>query len=299
MGSSLAMRQLFTKLERVAAGGVDVLLTGETGTGKELCARAIHQKSGRTGEFVVLDLAGSAPSLIESEFFGHVKGAFTGADTGRMGAFEHAHRGTVFLDEVGELPLELQPRLLRALESREVKPVGGGAYRKLNFHFIAATHRDLQAQVRANRFREDLFHRLSGVTVELPPLRQRSGDIEVLVNAMLLKRGLSTSAVSAETRSLLAGYHWPGNVRELRNVVEQVLSLGTPPELRSIAQTLAPHAPFKLAKEQMTAAFERDYLKHLLERHQGNVTRCAEDSGLTRVHLYRLFKKYGLELRES
>ena len=188
LGRSLAMRELFAVLERVAPSDVAVLIEGETGTGKELCAEAIHAASRRAGKpFIVCDLAGVARSLVESELFGHVRGAFTGADRDREGAFVQADAGTIFIDEIGELDLELQPRLLRALERRQVKPVGGSAYRTVDVRVVAATNRDLQSEVRAGRFREDLYHRLAVVRVRLPSLRERKEDIPLLAQHFLSK----------------------------------------------------------------------------------------------------------------
>jgi DNA-binding NtrC family response regulator len=305
VGGSRPMRELFTLLERLAAGDSDVLIQGETGTGKELCAEAIHQESKRGGgPFVIVDLAGLAPSLIESELFGHVKGAFTGAHSDRAGAFEQAHGGTVFLDEVGELPLELQPRLLRVLERRQVKRVGANAYRTVDMRVVAATHVDLEGAVKAGKFRKDLFHRLAVLRVTLPPLRERPEDIPLLVDTVLRRMDKPPSALSDQTRALLSQYPWPGNVRELRNVVEQVVNLGEEalpemapdPEERPF-KVGAPELelPFKEAKERLIEGFERDYLKSLLERCEGNVSRASREAGIDRFYLRKLLKKHGLD----
>ncbi|HEX5746669.1 MAG TPA: sigma 54-interacting transcriptional regulator [Archangium sp.] len=324
VGRSQSMRGLFAVLERLAASHGDVLIQGETGTGKELCAEAIHAESPRgKGPFVIVDLAGIAPSLIESELFGHVKGAFTGAHGDRAGVFEQARGGTVFLDEVGELPLELQPRLLRVLERRQVKRVGGNDYRGVDVRVVAATHVDLEAAVEAGRFRRDLFHRLAVLRVALPPLREQSEDVPLLIDTVLARMGHPPSALSDQTRALLGQYPWPGNVRELRNMVEQVVSLGedalrqldaspergsgrphTPP--REVAREVAgprpprseppgPALPFKEAKEQLIEGFERDYLKSLLARCEGNQSRAAREAGIDRVYLRRLLLKHGLD----
>jgi two-component system, NtrC family, nitrogen regulation response regulator GlnG len=305
VGDSRLMRELFTLLERLAAGDSDVLVQGETGTGKELCAEAIHQQSQRSkGPFVIVDLAGVAPSLIESELFGHVKGAFTGAHGDRAGAFERAHGGTVFLDEVGELPLELQPRLLRVLERRQLKRVGANDYRMVDMRVVAATHVDLEGAVKAGRFRRDLFHRLAVLRVTLPPLRERPEDIPLLVDTVLGRRGKPPGALSEQTRALLAQYPWPGNVRELRNVVEQVVNLGEEalPEMTvdapgspgSMGQA-GLELPFKEAKERLLEGFERDYLRSLMERCEGNVSRASREAGIDRFYLRKLLKKHGLE----
>ncbi|HLT29460.1 MAG TPA: sigma 54-interacting transcriptional regulator [Myxococcaceae bacterium] len=303
IGRSLPMRELFSRLERVGMGRSDVLIQGETGTGKELCAEALHQESPRSGKpFVVCDLAGLAPTLIESELFGHVRGAFTGAVSDRAGIFERADGGTVFLDEVGELPLELQPRLLRALERREVKRIGSDSWKRVDVRVVAATHRDVRERVARGDFREDLYHRLAVVEVHVPPLRDRPEDIPLLVDDMLERMGLSSTLVSAETRAMLAAYGWPGNVRELRNVVERVVTLGTefalpgaiptPPPPSSVPD--APSRPFKEAKEALVDAFERDYLAALITRCEGNVSQAAREAEIDRVHLRRLLRKHGL-----
>lgn len=299
IGQSLAMRALFTQLEQVARTDVSVLLGGETGTGKDLCAQAIHRRSARAGgPFVVADLAGSAPTLIEAELFGHEKGAYTGAQAKREGLFRKATGGTLFLDEVGELPLELQPRLLRCLERGEVKPVGGDEYFSIDVRIVSATHRDLEKEVRAGRFREDLYYRLAGVSLTLPPLRERAEDVPLLAQHMLEKMGLSPSLLSPATLALLKGNRWPGNVRELRNVVERVVTLGA--SFSSTPATEAPRAEeiaiagYKESKERIVDAFERDYLIRLLEHCGANLSRAAREAGIDRVYLRRLLRKHGL-----
>ncbi|WNG48624.1 FHA domain-containing protein [Archangium minus] len=311
VGTSRKMREVFTLLERMAPGGSDVLIQGETGTGKELCAEALHQESRRgKGPFVIVDLAGIAPSLIESELFGHVKGAFTGAQGDRAGAFERASGGTVFLDEVGELPLELQPRLLRVLERRQVKRVGANDYRTVDMRVVAATHVDLEGAVKEGKFRRDLFHRLAVLRVTLPPLRERPEDIPLLIDTVLTRMNRPPSALSDQTRALLAQYPWPGNVRELRNVVEQVVNLGEEalPELPPLPGdeprsgghiTHEMELPFKEAKERLIEGFERDYLKGLLERCEGNISRASREAGIDRVYLRKLLRKHGLEDRDG
>jgi DNA-binding NtrC family response regulator len=243
-GGSLVMRELYAVLERVADAEVAVLIEGETGTGKEVCAEAIHAASRRAGgPFAICDLAGISRSLIEAELFGHVRGSFTGADRDREGAFVQASSGTLFIDEVGEMDLELQPRLLRALERRQVKPVGSSNYRAVDVRVVAATNRDLAAEVRAGRFRDDLYHRLAVVRVRLPSLRERKEDIPQLVDHLLARAappsaeaaggspvGAAATAgpaaiVPPETMALLVSHDWPGNVRELKNVLDRGLSL--------------------------------------------------------------------------
>jgi transcriptional regulator with GAF, ATPase, and Fis domain len=309
IGRSLAMREVFAVLELVAQSDVAVLIAGETGTGKELCAEAIHAAGARKkGPFVVCDLAGVSRSLIESELFGHVRGAFTGADRDREGAFSHAHGGTIFIDEIGELELEMQPRLLRALESRKIKPVGAVQYRDVDVRVIVATNRDLREEVKVGRFRDDLYHRLAVVRVTLPPLRDRKEDIPLLVDHFLSGKDVE---VPSDTRALFTDYDWPGNVRELRNVIDRGLSLMghrrvlEPSLLGLESQSAAPtgsiewplsgNEGFREAKERLIASWERDYVTQLLRRAGGNVSKAAREGGLDRVYLHRLIKKYGID----
>jgi DNA-binding NtrC family response regulator len=306
VGESLLMRQAFALLERAATGEADVLLQGETGTGKDLAAEALHERGSRASKpFIVCDLAAMAPTLIESELFGHLRGAFTGSVQDRAGAFERAHGGTIFLDEVGDLPLELQPRLLRALERRQVKRLGGDRYETVDVRVVAATHKKLDEEVRAGNFREDLYHRLAMVTVVLPPLRDRLEDMPILVDAVLKRLGVPAKRdafLSSATQLLLRGYDWPGNVRELRNVVERAVKLGTTPTVPAKARgqnsSERPRStadlPFKEAKEQLVAAFERDYLADLMRRCNHNVSMAAREAGIARVYLHRLLQKHGL-----
>ncbi len=299
VGRSLMMRQMFTLLARAAVADTAILVNGETGTGKEVCAEAIHARSRRAkGPFVVFDCAAVPPSLIESELFGHARGAFTGAVTARDGAFVQAHGGTLFIDEVGELPLELQPRLLRAIDRQQVKPLGASGYREVDVRVVAATHRDLRAEVAHKRFREDLFHRLSVVQVTLPALRKRKEDIPSLVKELL---GPTGPAVSPAALALLTEHEWPGNVRELRNVLERARSLThkdgalTPTELgfdgAAVDET---REGFHAAKERLIATWERGWVAELLKRAQGNVSHAARLGQLDRVSLHRLMKKHGI-----
>jgi two-component system nitrogen regulation response regulator GlnG len=310
LGPSLKMREVFAVLELVAQSDVAVLIEGETGTGKELCAEAIRSAGPRAKTpFVVCDLAGVSRSLIESELFGHVRGAFTGADRDRQGAFEQAHGGTIFIDEIGELELDMQPRLLRALESRKIKPVGAAQYREVDVRVIAATNRDLHEEVKAGRFRDDLYHRLAVVRVTLPPLRERKQDVPALIEHFLAGKDIE---VPAETMALFTEYDWPGNVRELKNVIDRGLSLMgqsrvLEPSLLGLESV--PGAPssgggghwpavanegFREAKERLIASWERDYVAQLLRRAGGNVSKAVREGGLDRVYLHRLIKKYGI-----
>jgi two-component system, NtrC family, nitrogen regulation response regulator GlnG len=303
-GKSLTMRRVFAVLERIAPTDTDVLIRGETGTGKELCARSIHDQSARkTGPFVVCDLSVVNRSLVESELFGHVKGAFTGATADRVGAFQRANGGTLFLDEVGELPLELQTVLLRALERREVKRLGGDVYETVDVRVVAATHRDLTKALAENSFREDIYHRLARAEVVLPPLRDRPEDIPLLVNDIVAALGKSETPLDPQTRALLAQHTWPGNVRELRNVVERAMTLGAGPAVDSALESRVSAASsaeaaglsFKKAKERIVDAFERDYLVQVLERCGWNLTQAAKEAGIDRYYVRQLVKKHQLK----
>jgi len=298
-GRSLVMRELFALLERVAESDAPVLIEGETGTGKELCAHAIHAASARArGPFTICDLGAATPSLIESELFGHVRGAFTGADRDRTGAFVSADGGSLFLDEVGELDAAVQPRLLRALERQEVKPLGASEMMRIDTRVIAATNRNLAAEVQAGRFRADLFYRLTVLRILLPPLRDRREDVPLLVERFVSEDAPGV-AISAEAKALLVEYDWPGNVRELRNVVRRATSLLsgerviTPRHLGIEEQIVGPER-FHEAKQALVGAWEADYLRRLLARTGGNMSRAARLAGLERAYLYRLCKKHGL-----
>ncbi len=309
VGASVAMREVFSVVERAARTDVPVLVTGETGTGKELVADALHRLSRRAGgPFVVCDLAAMPASLVESELFGHVRGAFTGAERAREGTFEAAHTGTIFLDELGELDRTLQPRLLRVLDTGQIKPVGAPQYRGVDVRVVAATNRDLGAEIRAGAFREDLYHRIAVVTVRLPPLRERSEDVPVLVRHFLedeaRKLGRAPPELDAATLEALSAHDWPGNVRELRNVVERALSLDPDAETIDAGRlgvgghearpVVDPSLPFRQAKENLVSAWEREYVASLLAGSAGNVTAAARQAGMDRVYLHRLMKKHGL-----
>ncbi len=301
IGRSAAMQKVYALLERIARSDAPVLVVGETGTGKEVCAEAIHAASARAGgPFVVCDCAALAPSVIESELFGHLRGAFTGADVDRAGAFALADGGTLFIDEIGELELEAQPRLLRALDACQVKPVGASGYRTVDVRVIAATNRDLREDVRAGRFRADLYHRLSVLRVELPPLRERKEDLQLLLRSFARGRPFE---LTDEAKELMLGYQWPGNVRELRNVVERARSLAPgarlPPSALGLGAPGQTQPTFHQAKEYMIANWERGYLADLLDRTRGNVSRAARVAGLDRVTLYRLIKKHGIPVEHG
>jgi len=301
-GHSIAMRRVFALLDRAARTEATVLLTGESGTGKDLAAEAIHQASARSaGPFVVVDCGALPESLIESELFGHERGAFTGATERRVGAFQAADGGTGFLDEIGELPLSKQAILLRVLERRTVKPVGATSSRAVDVRFIAATNRDLRAEVNAGTFREDLYFRLSVVAAHLPPLRARQEDIPLL--AERFRRSLAPDApgLTEELTARLSRYAWPGNVRELRHAVERAVALGEPwalsePAVGDSAARLQvdPRVPFKESKAKLVQQFEREYLSALIQQTEGNASAAARQAGIDRVHLLKLLRQHGL-----
>jgi two-component system nitrogen regulation response regulator GlnG len=318
LGTTEPMKKLFSLLAKAAPTEATILLQGETGTGKEAIAEAVHHASRRSkGPFVVVDCGSIPHELIASELFGHAKGSFTGAANDKQGLIEAANRGTLFLDEIGELALDLQPQLLRVLDRRQVRRVGETQSVDVDIRVIAATHRDLRAMVKAGQFREDLYYRLAVVATPVPPLRDRKADIAALATWFAEKMGRGSFAQSPALLEQLLRHDWPGNVRELRNVVERALSLGDS-VLADLGDgparpTPAPHAdadaqqsrgsnpdvlelPFKEAKAQLVEAFERDYLKALLERHHGNISRAASEAGIDRNYIHRLVKKYGLEV---
>jgi DNA-binding NtrC family response regulator len=303
------MRRLFKLLEDVAKNNATVLIEGETGTGKELIAEETHNHSLRKdGPFVVFDCGAVPRELIESSLFGHVKGSFTGAISDRKGAFGEAHGGTIFLDEIGELPLDLQPALLRALDKKAVRRVGGNTYEKVDVRIVAATNRDLRAEVAAKNFREDLYYRLAVIRVALPPLRERGDDIKILIDHFL--RSFSPPGkpmvCTPEDMARLQRHSWPGNVRELRNVIERacVLSKGDSLNLDdAFVEQVAPalgirtDLPFKEAKGQLVELFEREYIVDLMRRHKMNLSAAAREAQIDRKHLRELIRKYGLDPR--
>ena len=331
IGAHIEMRKIFGILEKIAPTDTTVIIEGETGTGKEVVANTIHKKSSRSEKpFIIFDCSAVPANLIESELFGHEKGSFTGAIMARQGLFELANGGTIFLDELGELSIELQPKLLRVLETREVRRVGGARPIKVDVRVIAATNRTLEEEVRNGRFREDLFYRLSVVRLSLPPLRDRRDDVGLLVKHFLrhgrFNRGradnnIRVKSLSRDVGEALRAYDWPGNVRELVNVVERACSFadGETIELSDLPQnllesghmqrlsTLAPRitdhgrktldemGAFKDAKEKWVSTFERDYILRLLKKNGMNISHAAREAEIDRKYFRKLMKKYGID----
>jgi transcriptional regulator with GAF, ATPase, and Fis domain len=310
IGKSLAMRTIFGVLERIAPTEATVLLECETGTGKDVLARAIFEKSSRAnGPFVVVDCGAVSYSLIESELFGHERGAFTGAVSQRQGAFELADGGTVFLDEIGELPLDVQPKLLRVLEAREFRRVGGNKPMKTDVRVIAATKRNLLREVQAGKFREDLYFRLAVVPVTVPPLRARREDIPALVDHIVASVGAGGPplTIPSDTMQALSAHDWPGNVRELRNVLERAIFMTRATGKTEIGNVLLGAGPtqddavfsfdatksYRETRSKFDAEFETRYVKWILARHGGNVSAAAREARMDRKHLFDMAKKHG------
>ncbi|MBI4956313.1 MAG: sigma 54-interacting transcriptional regulator [Myxococcales bacterium] len=303
LGGTPVMRELFARLGRIAATESSVLVHGETGTGKELVARALHEASPRAaGPFVVVDCAALSESLSEAELFGHARGAFTGAVGERPGAIEAADGGSVFFDEIGELPSSLQPKLLRVLEAREVRRVGESSHRKVDVRFLSATHRDLPAMVSAGAFREDLYFRLAVLVVTVPPLRERSADIPLLAAALAPGARFEQDELAA-----LARRPWLGNVRELRNFLERAAALGHEEALAMAAPAPSVAArpedgagapsldgAYKEVREAWLEHLERAYFRRLLERHGRDVAAAARAAGVDRTYVYRLIRRHDL-----
>ena len=307
VAESLVMRELFGVLELVAQSDATVLVEGETGTGKELVARGLHdQGARRRGPFVAIDCGALPESLLESELFGHVRGAFTGAAHTREGAFARADKGTLFLDELGAVPAAVQARLLRVLETRSVRPVGSDKERALDVRVVAASRFDLEQAVAEGHFRADLFYRLSVVRVQLPPLRVRREDLRPLVVELLRHRGLLAGGVAGPGFDQLLAHEWPGNVRELRNVLERAIALSPTARsfealrlhvtVRATAEPLAVRSDLSYAeaKAALLDAFEFRYLRDAFARHEGNLSSLAREVGLDRKHLRSLLRRQGL-----
>ncbi len=321
LGASPVMQQLFSELERVGPTSAGVLIRGETGTGKELVARRIHELSAVAGgPFVALNCAAVPESLLESELFGHKKGAFTGADRDRTGRFRQAHRGTLFLDEIGDMPAAAQAKLLRVLQDGVVEPLGGGKPVRVEVRVLAATHRDLEALCADGDFRQDLYYRLRVVEITLPPLAERGEDILLLARAFLesASRGPTGSGpleITSEASRALTAYPWPGNIRELRNAMERAAIFSTaglvkvddlPAEIRELpvadhpcsAAGWTPGTDFQSAKEETLRRFEHRYLTELLREHHGNVSQTAKAAGIYRQNLQKKLRQLDIDPRD-
>jgi DNA-binding NtrC family response regulator len=291
LGASLAMRRLYPTCERLSKSRVPVVIEGETGTGKEILAESIHD-AGSGGPFVVFDCTMASSTLIESQLFGHERGAFTGAHTAHPGVFEEADGGTLLIDEIGDLDLQLQAKLLRVIDRGEVRRLGGRKSLVVNVRILAATRRDLDKAVSEGRFRDDLYHRLAVARIELPPLRERHGDVTLLAQHFAAELAAPPDLLSADVLARLADHSWPGNVRELRNALARLVALGDlslrSPEPDSVDEgegdwlcsILATHPIFSVARRKVLDEFERRYIKHALEVSQGNMTRAARAAGL-------------------
>jgi DNA-binding NtrC family response regulator len=314
VGRSEAMRSIYRQLDAVAPTALNVLITGETGTGKELVARAIHDASSRRGKFHVLDCSSIPPSLAESTLFGHEKGSFTGA-AHQESPFVVAQGGTLFLDEIGELPIDIQPKLLRALQTKEIKSIGAKQYRKIDVRLVAATLRDLHTEVNEGRFRADLFHRLNQVEIRMPALRERMDDIPDLVAKFCSEFGdaQAVTRLDAVSRERLKRYDWPGNVRELRNVIEvafelshggsiEVSELG-PRRTRAAtgATSLQPslERPYEEQKKEQVEAFDRAYFTGLMRKTKANISEMARLAGTERSTVRDALKRLGLRKAED
>lgn len=312
LGASVAMRRLYPLCERLATARVPVVIEGETGTGKEVLAESLHEMGGLRGPFVVFDCTTVSPHLLEAELFGHVRGAFTGADRSRAGVFEEADGGTLLIDEIGDLDLALQAKLLRVIDRQELRRVGAQQTTRVDVRVLAATRRDLDKEVAAGRFRDDLFHRLAVARIELPPLRERHGDVPLLVKQFVQEMGGPMPLV-AEILGRFADYQWPGNIRELRNLVARYVALGAdadPPEMAGeplgrpreghaaaygareaewLEELVARDVPFPIARRRAIEEFERRYVAAILQRHGGNVAHAAKASGLA-LRYFRLVR---------
>ncbi|MBZ0156923.1 MAG: sigma-54 dependent transcriptional regulator [Alphaproteobacteria bacterium] len=307
IGESPAMQRIIREVKKIADARSTLLILGETGTGKELIARAIHFNSGRANKpFIPINCSAIPEPLLESELFGHVKGAFTGAVAAKKGLFEEAAGGTVFLDEIGDLSMGLQSKLLRVLEDYHIRPVGGNQSVKIDLRFISATNRDIEGMIREGRFREDLFYRINVVTIKLPPLRERKEDIEPLVRYFVQKYsndlGKTVKEIEKETLELLRKYYWPGNVRELQNIVERAVLLTEDGVIRKehLPESICEEETFlqHIIDEKLSI---EDYTKAFIQTYQGRYTeqQLADMLGITRKSLWEKRKRWGIGRGQS
>ena len=316
IGQSPAMRRVFDLVSKIANTQANVLITGESGTGKELIARSIHANSSRKGKpFVALNCGGLPEHLVESELFGHEKGAFTGANNTRAGLMEHAHAGTFLLDEIGELPMHLQVKFLRVLEERRIRRLGSNKEIDLDIRLVSATNQNLENLVSEGGFREDLFYRINTFVIHLPPLRERVGDIPILANHFLKhyatqRTDTAPRAISDKAMARLEQHSWPGNIRELQHALERAVTLANHDEIliEDLPDNLGMShnvgvrlqhfdQPFKDAKESVIEEFERAYVENLLQAHNGNISKAAQHSGIDRRSLHRLLVKHHIDAR--
>ncbi len=308
IGRSSVMEEVLEIVDRVAGTDANVLISGESGTGKEVIARAIHNVSGRRDHnFQVIDCTAIPESLFESVVFGHARGAFTGAVKDQEGLLSRSHLGTAFFDELGELPLDSQAKLLRAVQEQAFTPVGKNELRRVDTRFICATNRDLQEEVDAGRFRQDLFYRLGVIHLELPPLRERDDDVLLLANHFLHHLQQDPPRVtgfSADVADAFRSYHWPGNIRELRNVIERVVALSRtetversdlPRQILEDHTKTSPAATSEISREEALDNADQDYLTTLLKKHRGNVSKAAQQAGLSRQGMHKLLTRHGLD----
>jgi DNA-binding NtrC family response regulator len=313
VGKSSAMTAVFELVRKAARSEANILIQGESGTGKELIARAIHAQSARAAEvFVPVDCAALPDALLESELFGHERGAFTGADRTKPGMIEVANRGTLFLDEIGELPKALQSKLLRALQERQIRRVGGTKFLNVDIRLVSATNRDTGELVRKGEFRDDLFYRVNVITIALPPLRERQGDVGLLAHHFLRRYGRNRDrlleGIEPEALARLEAHAWPGNVRELQNVIERACALTDGPMIRvrdlpdhvrgrgrQAATVPGKDLPLAQAREAWLQAFAQGYLTDLLRRHGSNISQAAKAAGVDRKTLHRLLVKHGIK----
>jgi len=318
LGGSPQMRRLYPLCERLARSDVPLIIEGETGTGKEVLAEAIHEASGRkSGPFVVFDCTTVPPTLVESAIFGHERGAFTGATNAKAGVFEQANGGTLLIDEIGDLDISLQPKLLRAIERASVQRVGATHWTKVDVRVIAATRRNLESAIQAGRFRDDLYYRLAVARIEIPPLRERTGDVRLLAEQMWTRAG-GDGVIPERFVESLESYGWPGNVRELQNAIAHRAALGDLADLATIQRARVPSSPspsekvapassnedvigrviaeampYARARQVVLRRFEERYLTWVLDKHGGNVSKAAEASGIARRYFYVLRNKEG------
>jgi len=320
LGKNRRMHEIFDTIENIAPTTSTVLITGESGTGKELVARAIHARSQRSSRaFMVINCAAIPVHLLESELFGHKRGSFTGAVADKNGLFEEAHGGTIFLDEIGEMPPSLQVKLLRVLQEGEIRPVGGVEPKHVDVRLIAATNRDLVSMVKEGSFREDLYYRVNVIAISLPPLRDRSDDIPLLAFHFLRKYARrmkkEVNKISVDALQALQGYSWTGNVRELENVIERSVVLAAtdtitaqdlPAKILSESFYLMDEGAgldmtkysYQDAKQRALASFNRSYISALLKEAQGNISFASEKAGMDRSNFKKLIKKYGIDISE-